>query len=239
MRTIAIVLAAGQGTRMKSHEKKQYMMLQGRPILYYALKAFEDSFVDAVVLVTNKGEEKIAEDIVVQYRFKKVAKVTQGGKERYHSVACGLKSAQKLGNYDYCFIHDSARPFLTSEILMRTYDAVKKYQACVAGMPVKDTIKIADPEGYVAYTPMRDLVWQIQTPQVFRFDLIRGAYERLLQNEKSLLESGKKITDDAMVVETMSQTKVYLVEGSYDNIKITTPEDLVTAEKILDSIKKG
>ena len=151
-------------------------------------------------------------------------KIIEGGAERYHSVYCGLKEVRKDG---YVFIHDGARPFVTEEILRKSYEAVCEYPACVIGMPVKDTIKIADKEGFSNETPERDKVWQIQTPQVFEVKLIRDAYETLLQSGKT------KVTDDAMVVETVLGMKVRLVEGSYENIKITTPEDLEIAEVFL------
>ena len=147
----------------------------------------------------------------------------------YHSVAYGLNAIE---NCDYCFIHDGARPFLTKEILERTLLAVKEYQACVAAMPVKDTIKIADEEGFASETPKRDLVWMVQTPQVFSYPLIHRAYNQLLEQEDDLLQKGIKITDDAMVVETFTKQKVKFVEGSYENIKITTPDDIPLAEMI-------
>jgi 2-C-methyl-D-erythritol 4-phosphate cytidylyltransferase len=242
-RTVAIVLAAGQGKRMNSSCKKQYMLLREKPLLYYSLKVFQDSFVDDIILVVNAGEEEqVHRDIVEYYQFNKVAAVVSGGKERYHSVAAGLKAAdriilKKADDYSYCFIHDSARPFLTRTVLERSYEEVQKYRACVVGMPVKDTVKVADESGYVDYTPRRDLVWAVQTPQVFEYQLVYRAYKDLLEKEEKTLADGISITDDAMVVETFTNSRVRLVEGSYNNIKITTPEDLITAERILDSIR--
>lgn len=236
-KTVAVILAAGQGKRMNSSCKKQYMLLRGRPLLYYSLHIFQNSFIDDIVLVVNEGEEEqVRRDIVELYHFDKVSAIVSGGKERYHSVAAGLRAAGKSA--EYCFIHDSARPFVTEAVLERAYDEVQKYQACVVGMPVKDTIKVADEQGYVDYTPRRDLVWAVQTPQVFQYGLVCDAYNRLLENEQGTLDRGISITDDAMVVETFTRTRVRLVEGSYDNIKITTPEDMITAEKILDFIWK-
>ena len=147
------------------------------------------------------------------------------------------RNAEKLGvdirNVDYVFIHDGARPFVTGEIVQRAYEQVKKTKACVVGMPVKDTIKIADEEGFAKNTPNRNLVWAVQTPQVFEFSLIKAAYEKLIEKENSLKQQGVLITDDAMVAETFTEEKVKLVEGSYENIKITTPEDLKIAEVLL------
>ena len=113
------------------------------------------------------------------------------------------------------FIHDGARPFLTQEILDRTYEMVQKHHACAAGMPVKDTIKIADEKGFAQTTPNRECVWQVQTPQVFTVQLAKTAYEELLIKEEELKAQGIRITDDAMVVETLLQHPVKLVEGSY------------------------
>lgn len=230
-KTVAIVLAAGKGSRMKSDVHKQYLLIKDRPVLYYSLKAFEDSFVDEIILVT--GEEEIpycSKEIVEKYGFAKVTKIVAGGKERYHSVYAGLKA---IDSCEYVFIHDGARPFITEQILERAYESVKKEHACVVGMPVKDTIKLADESGYAADTPQRDLLWIIQTPQVFSFSLIKDAYTAFLNQEQELLAQGIKMTDDAMVAEMFSDKKIRLVEGSYENIKITTPEDLKVAEALL------
>jgi len=232
-KTAAIVLAAGKGSRMNSDVHKQYLLLRDYPVLYYSLKAFEDSFIDEIILVT--GADEIAycrQEIIEKYGFAKVTKVVPGGKERYHSVFGGL---QALTDCDYVFIHDGARPFVTKEILERAYETVKKEHACVVGMPVKDTIKLADENGYAADTPRRDLLWMIQTPQVFDFALVKNAYAVFLEQEQKLLAQGIRVTDDAMVVETFTDTKIRLVEGSYENIKITTPEDLLIAEALLTS----
>lgn len=238
-KTIAIVLAAGQGKRMNSKVQKQYLLIQDRPVLYYSLKAFEDSFIDEIVLVVGVGEiEYCRSEIVKKYGFTKVTHIVEGGKERYHSVFNGLQrvadSLQTGGEDAFVFIHDGARPFVTAEILERAYDSVKQYGACVVGMPVKDTIKIADEDGFVETTPKRDLVWQVQTPQVFSFDLVYRAYSLLIKEEKNLLAQGIFVTDDTMVVEHFTKHPVKLVRGSYENIKITTPEDLRVAEVFLN-----
>lgn len=232
MKTTAIVLAGGRGKRMNSAVPKQFLMIKDKPVLYYSLKAFEDSFIDSVILVTAEDDIKYCQqEIVNRYGFKKVVSIVAGGKERYHSVLNGIKAA---GECDYIFIHDGARPFVTQDMLARLLETVKESHACVAGMPVKDTIKIADDNGFIATTPKRELVWMIQTPQVFDFALIQKAYLKLEKDEYSLLQKGISITDDAMVVEMLLGEKVKLVEGSYQNIKITTPEDLAIAEGFLD-----
>ncbi|WP_456035113.1 2-C-methyl-D-erythritol 4-phosphate cytidylyltransferase [Roseburia inulinivorans] len=221
----AIVLAAGSGKRMNSKVHKQYLIIQDRPVLYYSLKAFEDSAVDEIVLVVGKGEEKFCrKEIVDKYGISKVKAIVEGGKERYHSVFEGLK---QTSDADYVLIHDGARPFVNQDIIRRCMQEVQKYQACVVGMPVKDTIKIADEGGYAKQTPDRKNVWMIQTPQTFSYALIYEAYEEMLKTEDAA------ITDDAMVLERTKGKKSKLIEGSYRNIKITTPEDLLIANVYL------
>ena len=195
----AIVLAAGSGKRMNSKVHKQYLIIQDRPVLYYSLKAFEDSAVDEIVLVVGKGEEEFCrKEIVDKYGISKVKAIVEGGKERYHSVFEGLK---QTSDADYVLIHDGARPFVNQDIIRRCMQEVQKYQACVVGMPVKDTIKIADEEGYAKQTPDRKNVWMIQTPQTFSYALIYEAYEEMLKTEDTA------ITDDAMVLERIKGKK--------------------------------
>lgn len=226
MKTTAIVLAAGSGKRMNSKVHKQYLLLKGRPVLYYSLKAFEDSPIDDIILVVGAGEiDFCRKEIVEQYGFEKVRAIVEGGKERYHSVYEGLKVA---GATDYVLIHDGARPFVSQPIIERTLEAVYEYKACVVGMPVKDTIKIVDEDTFAKETPNRSTVWMVQTPQAFAYSLVYDAYTRMLADEDAA------ITDDAMVVERMTDYKVKLIEGSYQNIKITTPEDLDVAEKFFE-----
>ena len=226
----AIVLSAGVGSRMKSDIPKQYMDLAGKPVIYYSLKAFEDAGFSSIVLVCGKDDvEYCQKDIVKKYKLKNVTAVVPGGKERYHSVFEGLKA---VGEADYVFIHDGARPMLTQDIIARLKDAVIKEEAAVAGMPVKDTIKIVDEEAYVADTPDSQYVWQVQTPQCFAYSIIYDAYQSIIQDE----EEGwtiPKITDDAMVLEYATDHEVKMIEADYRNIKITTPEDLAIAQAFL------
>jgi 2-C-methyl-D-erythritol 4-phosphate cytidylyltransferase len=229
----AVVLSAGKGTRMNSAVPKQYMMLEGKPVLYYSLYAFEKSMIDEIVLVTGEEDvEYCRKEIVQKYGFTKIISVTAGGKERYHSVFCGLTDLNKEQNRpDYVMIHDGARPFINDEIIWRCVRAAEEFRACAAGVPAKDTIKIADESLFVRETPKRKYVWQIQTPQAFAFPLIYQAYEELLNRE----QRGEfySVTDDTMVLEAIYGHKVKLVEGSYENIKITTPEDLKLAKAFL------
>ena len=228
MKNVGIILAAGRGKRMHSVVQKQYLLLQGKPVLYYSLKAFQECpFIDEIILVT--GEEEISycqEEIVRKFNLDKVKQIVPGGKERYHSVYEGLKALQHC---DYVLIHDGARPLVTDGIISRAAQAAVSDEACVVGMPVKDTIKVADAGGFAESTPDRSRLWQVQTPQAFSYPLVRSAYDRLMADETQQ----KGITDDAMVVEHLSGTKVRLVEGSYENLKVTTPEDLVLAEALL------
>lgn len=224
-RYTAIVLAAGAGKRMKSEVHKQYLPLGGKPVIYYALKAFEQSDVTDIVLVAGTGEiEYCKEEIIKKYGIRKVYAVTEGGKERYLSVYQGLKAAQ---GSDYVLIHDGARPFVTKDMIRRSIETVRSSKACVVGMPVKDTIKVVGKTGFAEATPDRSSLWQIQTPQTFSYSLILDAYEKLMAQIHTA------VTDDAMVLEQMSGQQVKVIEGSYQNIKITTPEDLPAAEAYL------
>lgn len=234
----AIVLAAGSGKRMNSAVAKQYLMLKDKPVIWYALQAFEQSTViDRVILVVGAGEiESCEENIVKEYGFTKVVAVIEGGAERYLSVWEALKWLKEqvpAEENEYIFIHDGARPFVNEKIIADTFEAAKEYGACVAAMPVKDTIKIADEDGFARETPNRKTVWAVQTPQVFKGSMITEAYGELVRRLDELKEKGIEITDDAMVVETVTGKKVKLVQASYENIKITTPEDMKIAESLI------
>lgn len=225
-RNIAIVLAAGQGKRMNSKVQKQFLEIREKPVVYYSLAAFENSpIIDEIILVTGQESlEYCQKEIVEKYGFTKISKVVAGGKERYDSVYHGLLACEDCA---YVGIHDGARPFLTEDIIARGWAGAKETGACVIAMPSKDTVKIADAEGFVLETPDRKNVWNIQTPQIFDYQLIRTAHEQIRAKDMS------SVTDDAMVVEQEMGVKVRLVEGSYRNIKITTQEDLVIAEAFL------
>lgn len=250
-RCTAVVLAAGSGRRMHAATAKQFMELAGKPLIWYSLQAVEQSeIIDDCILVTGEADiPYVRQEIVGKYGFGKVTDVIAGGDERYASVCNAMRyiaeGRQPKPNVDgYVFIHDGARPFLTEEILRNTYEAVQQYGACVAAVPSKDTIKIADEQGFAVSTPDRRLVWNIQTPQVFETKLITAAYgelerELLRLNGQDSSEQGQHrqcitVTDDASVVELFTDHKVKLTMGAYENIKITTPEDISTAEGFLD-----
>lgn len=242
-RNIAVVLSAGRGSRMRAGMPKQYLELNGMPVIAWSLRVFEHyDGIDDVILVSAPGDiEYCRSEIVERHGFRKVRRIIPGGAERYLSVWEGLKEAGRIlaeyavrsaqrdqaGTSSYLFIHDGARPLVDEGILSRCLEDVRAYQACVAAMPVKDTIKVSDEQGFAARTPDRRLLWQIQTPQVFSFPLIYEAYRKMI-------DAGiTDVTDDAMAVERETRVKVKLTEGSYRNIKVTTPEDLGVVEGLL------
>ena len=226
----AIVLAAGSGSRMKNKTKKQFMEIKGKPVIWYSLFEFEKSRVDEIILVTGKEDiDYCKKEIVEKYNLKKIKNVVAGGSERYESVYNGLKEV--TGNI--VLIHDGARPLINNEIIERSIEGTIKSDACVVGVPVKDTIKRADKEGYIIDTPNRSELWITQTPQSFKTDLVKMAYKKM----KEELENGNttlNITDDAMVVEEFTTNQVRFVQGDYKNIKVTTPEDIDIAELFIE-----
>ena len=226
----AIVLAAGSGSRMKSKTKKQFMEIKGKPVIWYSLFEFEKSRVDEIILVTGKEDiDYCKKEIVEKYNLKKIKNVVAGGSERYESVYNGLKEV--TGNI--VLIHDGARPLINNEIIERSIEGTIKSDACVVGVPVKDTIKRANKEGYIIDTPNRSELWITQTPQSFKTDLVKMAYKKM----KEELEKGNttlNITDDAMVVEEFTTNQVRFVRGDYKNIKVTTPEDIDIAELFIE-----
>lgn len=225
MKAAAIVLAAGRGSRMNSGIQKQFMELGGYPFIYYALQVFEHSSVDEVILVTGKNEtDWCRREIVDKYGFCKVRSVVPGGSERYLSVYEGLRAAQEP---DIVLIHDGARPFVTDEIINRTIRSALESGSGIAAVPAKDTVRIVDETGTAVLTPPRDRVWMMQTPQAFRYPLIYRAYQELVSRNI------QNVTDDAMVLETVLNQEVKIAEGSYSNIKVTTPEDMETARAFL------
>ena len=228
----AIVLAAGQGKRMNSKVQKQFLEIGGKPVLYYSLKCFEDSpLISEIVLVTSADQiEYVRQEIVGRYGFTKVSAVVPGGKERYDSVYEGLKAVKSRG---IVFIHDGARPFISEDILERCYSETAITGACITAVPSKDTVKIDDGTGVVCDTPDRSRVWIVQTPQVFRYGLILKAHELIRK------EGTDGITDDAMIVESVTDTPVRFAMGDYRNIKITTPEDLLIAAAFSSDYNKN
>lgn len=233
---IGIVLAAGSGSRMNSKVAKQFMMLKGKEVLYYSLKTFQenDNISDIIIVSRTEDMEYCRQNIVDKYGFDKVRKICAGGRERYNSVYNGLCIAGELtadGSEEIVLIHDGARPFVTHKMINESILNVGLKNGCTVGVPVKDTIKIVtETEGelFGSETPDRNTLYQIQTPQTFKYEHIRDGYERMFQN------TTHNITDDTMVVEQYMGIACKIVMGSYENIKITTPEDLIIAEKIVE-----
>lgn len=221
-----ILLAAGKGSRMKSDKAKQFLEINGKPLLYYSLRTFDASVVDEIILVTRGSDiDYVREEIVEKYGFHKVKKIIPGGKERFNSVSKGLKACDKRNKI--IMIHDSARPCVTNRMILDSISGARRYKACTVAMPVKDTIKVVNEEGFGIDTPDRSTLYQIQTPQTFERKLLEEAYERLR------LSGDTDITDDTMIVERYLDVSSKMIEGSYKNIKVTTPEDIEIAELYL------
>lgn len=225
IKTTAIILSGGKGTRLGASIPKQYIEVNGKPILYYTIRAFEESTVDEIIIAVSEDyREYVEQEIVKKYNFKKVTGYVIGGEERYDSVYNALKY---VNSADFVVIHDGARPFVSSIIIEKSINDAFIYGASVAGVPSKDTVKMRNEEGFCTDTPDRKNVWIIQTPQTFEYKLIWDAYSK--QNELC----DKTVTDDAMVVEKYTKVPVHIFESSYNNIKITTREDLDIANMLL------
>ena len=224
---VCIMLAGGKGKRMGTKVSKQYLLLEGKPVLFYSLKAFEP-YVDEIIVVAAEGEEGYCkENIIDKYGISKVSAVVTGGAERYLSVYEGLKAIDKTDEDVYVLIHDGARPFIKGEVIEESIRKVKETGACIVAVPSKDTVKVGNPYNIVESTPDRRRVWLVQTPQVFEYNAIYNAYN-------AAIDSGREdITDDSMVMEAFGEKEIHFVEGNYDNIKLTTPDDLVHGIAIL------
>jgi 2-C-methyl-D-erythritol 4-phosphate cytidylyltransferase len=224
----AIIPAAGRGRRMGTRINKQFMALKGIPILARTLITLEESpFIDELILVCAQDElEYCWEEIIIPYELKKIKKIVSGGAERQDSVANGLEA---IGEAEIVLIHDGARPFLTQELISRVIEGAKLYGAAGVAVPVKDTIKVVDEKGFICSTPNRRLLWSMQTPQAFKTQIIREAYACSYRDSFYG-------TDDCMLVERLGY-RVKIIEGAYENIKVTTPDDLAVGERILESQK--
>ncbi|HOV89978.1 MAG TPA: 2-C-methyl-D-erythritol 4-phosphate cytidylyltransferase [Syntrophorhabdaceae bacterium] len=229
MRILAIVLAGGAGKRMGAPTNKQFLLLDNKPIIVHTLQVFEECKpVDGVYLVVNQKDLPIIqEEILEQYRFNKIVKLVIGGRLRQDSVKNGLDAIENP--CDIIIIHDGARPFISPSFIEKSIYLMEMFDAIIPALPVKDTIKVISKEGFVVKTLERDSLWQVQTPQTFKYDLITKAYREGM---------AKKLYgyDDATFLESIGK-KVKVIEGSPYNIKITTPEDLIMARGILSEIK--
>lgn len=222
--TTAIILAAGSGKRMNSNTSKQYMNIEGYPVLYYTLKAFEKSEVENIVVVCGKDDvEYVRKEIIDKYKINKIKNVVSGGKERYESSYNGIVAA---GDSDYVMIHDAARPCVSVSVINELIRETKDNNACIVGVPVKDTIKRVS-DKVIVESLNREELYQIQTPQCFRKDLLIDAYKKMIDN------NDYSMTDDSMVIEKYTNCKVRIIMGEYTNIKLTTPEDMLIIKEFI------
>lgn len=222
----AVIVSAGKGLRFGEGPKKQFLSLAGRPVLAYSLDPFEASPLirSVVVVVQSEDIDYCLGEIVRKEGFRKVTHVVSGGATRQQSVRSGIEAAPEDG--DILLIHDGVRPFTTTEMIEASVRAAQQYEAVIFGVPVKDTVKEVEAHQTVVRTLERASLYQIQTPQAFRAGLIREAH-RMAASE------GFVGTDDASLVERMG-IKVRILLGSYENMKLTTPEDLEFARFILE-----
>ena len=223
-----IVAAAGMSNRMGSKINKQFISINNKPILVHTLEKFEKcTYVDEIILVAKEDEiDYCRKEIVKRYNLNKVSKIIRGGKERQDSVYNGILALDE--KTDIVLSHDGARPFVKIENIIDGIKGAYRHGACVVGVPVKDTIKVVESSNGIMETPKRDMLWAAQTPQCFKKEIIQEGYRKAI--EDSYIG-----TDDSGLVERMG-IDVKMIMGSYENIKITTPEDLILAESILQDM---
>ncbi len=231
-KVIAIVAAGGKGQRLKSRSIKTFVLINKRPILFFSLSALtQHPLINEIVLVTSKKTLSLAKELVKKYRFNKVGHIVAGGSTRKASVGNGLKTIKGDKN-TFVLIHDGARPFINKSLITRVLRQAFKYNASIPATLVKCTIKSAKKSNqnlFVKKTLDRSILWEVQTPQVFRLDLLKRAFAKGVHINA---------TDDAALVERLG-TKVSIVNGSYSNIKITTPDDLLFARVIAKGFKSS
>ncbi|MFR1824967.1 MULTISPECIES: 2-C-methyl-D-erythritol 4-phosphate cytidylyltransferase [Clostridium] len=221
----AIILAGGKGKRMGAPVSKQFIEIKGKPIIYYTIKKFsENKKIDNIVVVLSKDEVGYFKENILEKYNLKVDNIVIGGTERQDSVYNGLKSLEDT-NTDIVLIHDGARPFISDRIIDDGIKFAQVYGACAPGVMPKDTIKIKNESNFSVSTPDRGSLVAIQTPQVFKFNEILECHEKIKINNIV-------VTDDTMVAEKFGYS-VYLYDGEYTNIKVTTPEDLILGEKLI------
>lgn len=219
----AIVLAGGRGKRMNYHKSKQFIEIKGKPVLVYTLEKFiYNKSIDEVILVLPEDEVDYCKKEVLQRYSLKVDRIVIGGKERQDSVFNALEAMEKA---DIVLIHDGARPFISEKIIEEGIKYANIYGAAAPGVTPKDTIKVKNEDNISVDTPDRNMLVAVQTPQCFKYD-------EIYQCHRKIKEENAIVTDDTSVVERYGH-KVYLYEGDYTNIKITTPEDLILAERLI------
>ncbi|HOA98677.1 MAG TPA: 2-C-methyl-D-erythritol 4-phosphate cytidylyltransferase [Candidatus Atribacteria bacterium] len=227
----AIIVAAGKGERVNSVVPKQYLPLLGKPVLAHTLDVFERSpwIGEIIVVINSLHEEMFKKEVWEKYGYRKIKKCVSGGETRQDSVYCGVRELKDRGA-DFVLIHDGVRPLVDDKILARCVEAVVKFEAACCALPCADTIKLSLDGEIIDETLNRQKIWRAQTPQAFRISLIWEALEKAK-------EEGFQGTDDSALVERMGKP-VRLVLGSEDNLKITTPQDLILAEELLRWRKK-
>ncbi|HEX7065066.1 MAG TPA: 2-C-methyl-D-erythritol 4-phosphate cytidylyltransferase [Bacillales bacterium] len=228
MNYTVVIPAAGEGKRMNAGKNKLWLELNGKPLIVHTLSVFQnDPQCEAIIVVVNPAEKQEMASLFAGLGLSKAQQLVAGGAERQDSVYKGLEACESEG---IVLIHDGARPFVTTELIGRLTAQAKESGAAIPGVPVKDTIKKAS-DGVVMETLERSSLWLVQTPQAFRLSLVKAAYE-------DAGKAGVTATDDASLVERLGHP-VTIVEGDYDNIKITTPDDLITARAILANRREG
>lgn len=225
---VAVVPAAGLGTRMGGNTPKQYLTIGNLPLLVYSLQVFQQlgEIGEVILSVPAADREYCWRKIVQPFGLEKVTKVVAGGARRQDSVRNGLAAIS--GRPDGVLVHDGVRPFINQVMVRKVIDCAGKTGAAVVAMPIHDTVKRVDPSGIIQETLKREELWQIQTPQVFRYDWLVEAHQQAQEHQWD-------VTDDAALIERMGYT-VSVVEGSCFNIKVTKPDDLVFGKAILETI---
>lgn len=225
-KNIAIILSAGSGTRMGKNLPKQFLPLNNKPIICHTIEKFQNCIeIDEIIIVMGETYIDFFEsEILKKYTYSKIKKVVTGGKERVFSAYEGLKAIEETDSI--VLIHDSVRPFVKIAHIKKIIDNTLKFDACILAVKAKETIKICK-NGFIKYTPPRENLWVAQTPQGFNYNLIKNAYEKTI-------EENLNVTDDASIVENLG-INVKVISGDYENIKITTLDDLQIGEYFLNS----
>lgn len=224
-----IIAAAGNSTRYGTGKSKQFLILDNTPVLIKSIQAFEEiDDVKEIIVTARKQDFDIIEDFIAQYGVRKVKHIVEGGATRQDSIYAAVEKVDEKANL--VAVHDGARPLIKRKVIESVIQKADEVDVAACAVPVKDTIKIIDSSGKIVTTPERDALRAVQTPQVFRLSLYKEAIEKAVSD-------GKQYTDDCQLVESMGYP-VYLVDGDYENIKITTPDDLLVAEKFLYERRK-
>jgi len=225
MKVVALIAAAGLGKRMNAKISKPFIPIFGKPILAYTIEKFEQcKFIEKIYLIVNQEERDFcSKDIILKYNFSKVQELIEGGETRQDSVYNGLKVLDP--DTDIVVIHDGARPLVEETIIQESIEAAQEYGAAIAAIPLKDTVKKSRKDFFINETLNREEIWRAQTPQTFKYDIILSAFHQSYKDKFFA-------TDDAAIVERYGH-KVKMIIGSEENIKITTPFDIIIAENFL------